>query len=111
MTTTMCATSCPDGDFTGACDGPEDCSGDPCCLQVMGGNANGSACTMSATACFPMVSLQGNGQTRACHVNGDCTSGAQNTQLNLCCSVPQGGVTIHICLNQTYAAFLGGSCP
>jgi hypothetical protein len=111
MTTTMCADSCPDGDFSGACDGPEDCSGDPCCIQVMNMTSNGSTCTMAANACFPQINLAGNGQTRACHANADCTSGAQGTQLNLCCSIAQGGATLHLCLNQIYANFLGGTCP
>jgi hypothetical protein len=111
MTNSTCADSCPDGDFSGACDGPENCAGDPCCIQVMNGGSSGSSCTMAPTDCVPMISFNGGGQTRACHVDGDCTSGAPGTQLNLCCTIPQGSAKIHICLNQAFATILGGSCP
>jgi hypothetical protein len=103
---------CPDGSIADTCDGPEDCAGNPCCLQVM--NAiSPPMCTMAANACVPQLNgMVTAGQTRACHSNSDCTAGAMNTALNLCCTVvPSGLPKMHLCLNQVIVGAVGGSCP
>jgi hypothetical protein len=111
-TTTMCASSCPDGGISAACDGPEDCTGNPCCAQIMANTTSGSSCTTMANACVPTYSIgTQSGQTRVCHVDGDCTSGGVTTNLNRCCTVTQNGVMAHICLNTVLAQFSGGTCP
>ncbi len=110
---TMCAQSCPDGGVAVTCDGPEDCMGNPCCAKLSGGGLGGVMCTMAQNACPPQFDIQQMmGQTRLCHVDGDCTAGAPNTNLPLCCTVKdQNGNAAHICLNKQFAAFAGGSCP
>ena len=112
MSSSQCLPSCPDGNFSVACDGPEDCTGNPCCVAIMGGAPGGSTCTAAPNACPPQFSGIGSGQTRVCHTDGDCTSGIMTTQLNLCCTVPTpAGAKAHVCLNKMFAQFVGGSCP
>jgi hypothetical protein len=105
--TGTCAASCNDGSVDVMCDGPEDCSANPCCasfnLQQM--NINSVMCTMMSTDCSP--NLLG-GQTRLCHVDGDCTDGAQGTQDPLCCTAMLNGNTTHICANMQIAMVSGG---
>jgi len=72
-----CSTSCPDGGFSAECKGPEDCSGNPCCITVGSGfTVQGVACTTSPSACPPAINPQTqSGMDRACHVSADCISG------------------------------------
>jgi hypothetical protein len=76
------AGTCPGGPV--ACDGPEDCGGDNCCVMLGGGGMASSMC--SADPC-PQIT--------ACHDNSHCTGG-------LCCPPPFG--------SWGYCA-IGGSCP
>ena len=114
MATPTCMDSCPDGDFTVACDGPESCMGNPCCVIIKNAKVSGGGamCTDQPTACPPAVDIQTqSGMDRLCHVDADCTSGAPNTQLPKCCTVKQNGNPAHICLNMLYAQIAGGTCP
>jgi hypothetical protein len=112
MATGGCMDSCPDGDLTVTCDGPEDCMGNPCCGTLSNMGVNSIACTMSTMDCPPMIDPQTMmGQTRFCHQDGDCTVGDPNTKLPLCCTLMNNGNATHICLNKLYAGFAGGTCP
>ena len=72
-----CQASC-DGDagmFVVACDGPEDCKGNPCCAMVsIGGGGmmmGGAMCTNAPNAC--QINLAMNAiSTRLCHADADC---------------------------------------
>lgn len=113
----MCQPQCDTdaGQVVVACDGPEDCpGGNPCCgkFSANGMTMGAVACGAQPTDCPPMVDIQSrSGNTRLCHVDADCTRNAPNTQLPQCCSVKQNGVTVHVCLSQIIAGFIGGSCP
>jgi hypothetical protein len=112
MATPMCMDSCPDGSLDVMCDGPEDCSGNPCCASVnlLQMSVNSIMCTQAQTDCNPNIF---GGMTRLCHVNPDCTDGAPNTQDPTCCTIMQNGNATHICANDTLAQMSGGllTCP
>jgi hypothetical protein len=107
-----CAQSCADGGNEFACDGPEDCMGNPCCTRS---DQNVATCGVAPTDCQPTVLNSDAGFTlitRFCHVDGDCTYGAQNTVLATCCTIsPQPGLIAHVCLTPGIAAMAGGACP
>lgn len=108
-----CLAGCPDGNFPVACDGPEDCGGNPCCVDVKGAMLSaGAVCTAKPSECVPQLQLQTqSGRSRLCHVNADCTAGVANSELPLCCRVQQGGQQVQVCLNQLIAGFIGAACP
>ena len=73
----MCQASCDAdaGAFPIACDGPEDCMGNPCCAMVAvnggGGGMGGAMCTNAPQAC--QINLAMNAvTTRLCHQDADC---------------------------------------
>jgi hypothetical protein len=104
-----CASACGEGGVTATCDGPEDCGGNPCCAMTSGTTLNGVMCTSMPSDCPPSLGF-GAGQTRACHVDGDCTYGLTNSQGPDCCSATQNGATVHFCFDKQFA--LGGiTCP
>lgn len=114
MAMPMCMDSCPDGDFTVACDGPEDCKGNPCCVSINNAMIDGAGaqCTMQPDSCPPKVDIQSrSGMDRLCHIDADCTAGAPNTQLPSCCTLMQNGNAAHVCLSKIFAQFLGATCP
>lgn len=113
--TPMCAASCSDGGFEAQCNGPANCGGNPCCITIGSGfTVQGVACTTSPSACVPAVnpSTQ-SGMDRACHTDGDCTSGVDGMpQLPDCCTNTQ--TMQHVCFNKSYLGLPGISgwtCP
>ncbi len=113
--TLACMDSCVDASVTILCSGPENCAGNPCCANLgLGGGAGGPvgevSCTATPDACIPSVNIaMRSGQTRLCHTDSDC---APSVQLPSCCTIMQGGVSQHVCLNAGFVGFLpGSSCP
>ncbi len=112
-----CAASCngDGGQIPVVCDGPGNCGGNPCCVAINGGGGmfgGQVSCGMKPTDCSPEFNLANrSGTTRRCHVDGDCTAGAPNSQLTDCCTISQGGADVQLCLSQTIAGFIGGHCP
>lgn len=88
-----CTTSCPGG-VPVACAGPGHCGGLPCCAQLMNSKAQSVTCATHDTDCVPMINFMGNGQTRGCDSDGDCTAGAPDTVLNQCCHLTALGYRI-----------------
>jgi len=75
----MCATApCPGGNYTRACDGPEDCSGGSCC----GGDFPWTATCSGGATCAPL--------NQFCHTGADCPAAQRN-----CC--PLGGTDVRVC--------------
>lgn len=120
--TFMCAATCPmdGGTVTLACDGPEDCMQNPCCAAIGTGangqpSTSGAMCTSSPTDCSPAYDFQSkSGQTRFCHVDQDCVSGAPSSMFPDCCTAKDSkGNQTHICFAKAYVAFTGGAitCP
>jgi hypothetical protein len=109
--TPSCMSSCPDGGFFAECTGPADCGGNPCCITIGAGfTVQSVLCTTSATACPPMVdATTQSGHDRACHVDGDCTSGVTNPQLPDCCT--NTATKQHVCFNKQALAIGGWTCP
>lgn len=113
--TPMCAASCGDGGFQAQCNGPANCGGNPCCITIGAGfTVESVLCTASPTACPPMVSPSTqSGMDRACHVDGDCTSGVSGTpQLPDCCTNTQ--TMQKVCFNKGYLGLpgiKGWTCP
>ena len=113
-TATSCLSACPDGGFvTIQCDGPEDCMSNPCCGPITSGRVVSANCTSAPTACPPTFDFaSSSGQTRLCHVDADCTSGAPGTTLPNCCTIPQSGYDYHVCYAQAFISLVpGGHCP
>ncbi len=98
-----CATSCPDGGIITAvlaCDGPEDCSGNPCCVVLK--SSTTAACTQGSGECeHQFRGRQGGGQSRVCHVDGDCTAGIPNTSAVRCCTMKW--LKMRICVTKAEA--------
>ncbi len=118
MASATCMDSCGDGALTIACDGPEQCGGNPCCVDVQNAMFNGGAmCTAAPTDCAPTFDIQKrSGMDRLCHNDNDCTSGAANSQAPNCCTITQGGASVHTCLNKNFVGLLGfagikATCP
>jgi hypothetical protein len=110
-TTPACAASCPSG-FVAQCRGPENCGGNPCCINVTAGwKVHDVSCTTALTDCPPMIDLTaGSGQNRACHTDGDCTVGAPKTNLPNCCTNTM--TAQHVCFNAGAVGFIQGfTCP
>lgn len=104
-----CASECPEGGVPMACDGPEDCGGAQCCVQIDVGagtlpncpiQTNGATCKASCPTQIPM-SCPGQGQGQLCHSSADCTD-AQNPS---CCTFSQGGVSATFCVNSLLGQF------
>jgi hypothetical protein len=111
-TTPTCASSCPDGGFVAQCRSPDDCGGNPCCVNVDPGYViHNVSCTDSPTACPPAINVSnGSGQERGCRVDSDCTSGAPSTMLPDCCT--NTGTMQHTCFNKLYVGLvMGFTCP
>jgi len=106
--TPTCSTSCADGGFVAQCKGPEHCGGNPCCITVSSGfTVHDVTCGTAPTDCPPNINAQtGAGQDRACHVDGDCTSGAPNTNLPDCCT--NTSTQQHICFNKQLVGVVSG---
>ncbi len=109
-----CADSCDtiDGSVDVMCGGPENCGGNPCCVNIQGMMlAGGVSCGKTMDACQPNVGLNG-GMDRLCHTDDDCTRSApNNTNLTQCCTLMMNGQSTHICLNNTLAGLVQGTCP
>jgi hypothetical protein len=102
------------GGYPIQCRGPEQCGGNPCCLNINTGAPTGISCTSAATECKPALDVfTRTGKTRLCHVDADCTAGAQGTILNACCTGKQGGLTQQFCFSKTLADLSMGAvtCP
>jgi len=110
---TMCEASCGAGSIRVDCRGPSQCGGNPCCVALgAGGKISNVTCSASDNDCKPAIDIASQtGQTRLCEIDGDCTAGAPTTQLNKCCTVMAMGQSQHLCLNTTFAGFIGGTCP
>jgi hypothetical protein len=110
--TGTCATSCNDGSVDVMCDGPEDCSGNPCCasFNLAQRSISGVMCTQNPTDCSP--NLLG-GMDRLCHVDQDCTDGTSSMMYPTCCSAMLNGNMTHICANTLIAGASMGllTCP
>jgi hypothetical protein len=109
-----CMDSCPDGDVTLACDGPENCDGNPCCINIKnGGFTGGAMCNTKPTDCAPAIDIQTqSGMDRFCHTDNDCTSGLPGgSMLPLCCTISLTGSSAHVCLNKLFAGFIKATCP
>ena len=117
MLTQTCAKSCDAdaGGFALQCDGPEDCGGNPCCVNINGTKPpKDSYCTMKTSDCQPTIDVNTfMGMTRFCHVDGDCTHDAPNGTLKECCTGTYSGQKQHICFDPAYAMFTQGAitCP
>jgi hypothetical protein len=110
--TPTCMNGCPDGGFVAACKGPENCSGNPCCITNGSGfSIHDVTCGTAQTSCPPNVdAMSGTGQDRACHTNADCTSGAPGTNLPDCCTNTSTGQ--HVCFNSGLVGLVSGfTCP
>jgi hypothetical protein len=104
--------SCPDGGVPVACEHPQDCKGDPCCMNVANGSPTDVACTTSMSACVPNINIgTQSGPTRLCNTSADCTAGPVTTNDPDCCTYVKYGV--HMCFNKTVAGLSGGkfTCP
>jgi hypothetical protein len=111
-TTPACVGSCPSGSFVAQCRGPENCGGNPCCINVSAGwKVHDVTCSAALTDCPPAIDLTtGSGQNRACHVDADCTVGAPKTTLSNCCTNTTTGQ--HVCFNAGAVGFIQGfTCP
>lgn len=68
------------------CYGPDDCSGNACCLFIPSG-ANGSTtlqCTPTPQSCEPKFTVEGH-YNRLCETDADCSAGGIDTSQNRCC--------------------------
>jgi len=68
------------------CYGPEDCSGNACCLIIPSG-ANGSttlSCTPTPQSCPPRFTIDAH-YNRLCEKDADCTAGGIDTNEKTCC--------------------------
>jgi hypothetical protein len=105
-TTATCETSC--AGLTVECQGPQHCGGNPCCLTLSSQMPQSIACTNAQTACPPNLDVMGNGMTRLCNVDGDCTAGASSTSYPDCCTVNNQ----RFCFNKQFVGFVpGATCP
>lgn len=111
-----CAATCDSG-VLAACAGPSECGGKPCCTQFSfaGTPAFSTAtCTAKSTDCVSALTSSNAGQTRACRVDTDCTSGAISTQFTRCCTFKTGGAsTYRACVADWIVQSSGGAitCP
>jgi hypothetical protein len=109
--------SCPSGALTVQCDGPAACGGNPCCAPFKSSNgmpaAQNVTCGSSPSDCPPAIDFVAmSGTSRLCSVDGDCTSGAPNSQLPDCCTGVINGQRTHFCFNKMYVSFaMGVTCP
>jgi hypothetical protein len=106
-----CEQPCSVGSFPVSCAGPGYCGGLPCCLHLTGSKPTDVSCTAADTECEPNINIMGNGVTRACDIDGDCTNGAEDTMFNQCCHLVQAGYKI--CFNSAYVSITKGAiaCP
>ena len=112
-----CQASCDAdaGAFPIACDGPEDCMGNPCCAMVAinggGGGMGGAMCTNAPQAC--QINLAMNAiSTRLCHQDADC-AGLMLPILGTpaqCCH-PVGQANTHICAAPLNFMGFNFQCP
>lgn len=115
--TGSCQATCGDGGVPVQCRGPDNCGGDPCCVTIMNNVPTMVSCTAAADACKTMYTFNGamiqSGQTRLCHLDGDCTSGDSSTQYPNCCTGMMNGVSQQFCFSMQLAALSGGvvTCP
>jgi len=114
-----CQTSCGDGGFTLACDGPEDCTpaGAHCCatLTLAAGTfpfcpptAGNSRCRQVCEQQIPFA-CQATGQVRLCKAKADCA--ADNDGYTECCTFSQGGASATFCATTQVAAFAQACAP
>ena len=75
------------GSQSGACEGPQDCGGNPCCFRVVDVRELGQSCEPTANGCVPVMGVD-TLTTRLCRADGDCTSGGITTTLTHCCQQP-----------------------
>jgi hypothetical protein len=109
--TGTCMDSCPDGAFSFACYGPQDClNHDPCCITLSNSQPTNLACTTHPGDCKPSVDFSGNGQTRFCNVDADCTAGGVSGSFNKCCSGTFMGQPGKICFDPNLASFAKLKC-
>jgi hypothetical protein len=103
-----------DGGVAIQCEGPAQCGGNPCCLNLFNDYLIESvACTTSASSCPPssdqaMTMVQ----TRGCKYDGDCTSGLPSTNaFPDCCHL--AGNMVRVCYNKNIGNTFGGTivCP
>lgn len=108
-----CAAQCPDGGVPMECDGPEDCGGGQCCVQINVGTGTlpncpidtaGATCKADCPTQIPM-SCPAQGQGQLCHTSNDCFD-PQNPS---CCTFAQGGVSATFCVNALLSQF-ASSC-
>jgi hypothetical protein len=68
------------------CYGPEDCSGNACCLEIATTNSgsNGVSCTATPQSCPPAFTVEAH-YTRMCKTDADCTAGGISTNEAKCC--------------------------
>ena len=117
-TTPTCAASCDsDLGFEAQCNSPANCGGNPCCITIGSGfTVQSVVCTMSASACPPMVNASTqSGVDRACHVDADCIAGLPTSpapQLPDCCTNTASGQKV--CFNKAALGLpgvMGFTCP
>lgn len=96
-----------------ACTSTNDCGGNPCCMTLAASKVQSVSCAAKASDCAPAVDFSGNGQTRICTKDADCTSGLMSSSLPDCCTATQGGAAVHICFSKSLAGFTMGqiTCP
>lgn len=109
--TATCSATCASGMLSLACDGPEDCSGNPCCAPIMNGKTSGAVCSAATTDCVPKIDfVTKNGQSRLCHADADCT--AAGSSFADCCSDTRNGYTLHFCFDKQLVSLARGvTCP
>lgn len=106
-----CEGSCVAPGVPISCAGPGHCDGKPCCITLANSKATQVMCTAEQTDCVPTANIMGNGVTRVCDVDEDCTAGAPDTMFNQCCHLVQLGY--HICFSAAYVPITKGqiACP
>jgi hypothetical protein len=102
---TSCAVSCPAGQATIACDGPEDCGGGTpyCCGDVVFGAGSLGSCPVDslaaacAASCAPYIpfSCSSQGTVAPCHVRSHCADFGSYSE---CCSFELSGASATFCV-------------
>jgi hypothetical protein len=117
------ASGCDGGASPFACDGPEDCAGGQCCVEVVtssGGGENGKSYCSASCPGGSYVLNPGGGATEKsimCHSDSEC-SGYSGTipiggmvGFNGCCHSNAATGSYHVCIPTSFAGAAGYTCP